>query len=109
MKTYLIRPLIVFGFLSLALILVSCSKEDEEETTVSIATTNSASLIGQNRATLNGTVKPGDLTYVVAFDYDTANAASFRYSVNGTPDTVSGDYGNIKRYGFFWSSTEKIS
>jgi uncharacterized protein (TIGR02145 family) len=91
MKTYFMRPIIVFGVIGLAIMLVGCSKDDEEETTDSVATTNSASLIGQNWATLNGTIRPGGLTYVVVFDYDTANAVSFRYFVTGIPDTISGD------------------
>lgn len=91
MKAYFIRPIVFFGILGLAIIPVSCIKDDDEETTDSVATTNSASLIGQNWAMLNGKVKPGGLTYVVAFDYDTTNAVSFRYSVTGIPDTVSGD------------------
>lgn len=77
--------------LILSFTLVSCEKEDEEkeieivpaEPSVGVA---SASMIGQNWATMTGSVKPNSLLTIVTFEY--GNTIDYGNSIRANPDTL---------------------
>jgi uncharacterized protein (TIGR02145 family) len=92
MKKHFNSFLMIFVVLaSVAMFLTTCKKDEEEVTSnpaAPTATTNSASWVGQTWATLNATVNANGQVTIVSFEYDTTT--SYGYSINATPDTISG-------------------
>ena len=79
--------------LTLTFFMISCKKDKEEEKPVTpaapTATTGSASLVSQYRATLNGRVTANNLTTTVVFEYDTSK--TYKNIIEGTPVEVTGN------------------
>ncbi|NSW94956.1 MAG: hypothetical protein HPY62_09670 [Bacteroidales bacterium] len=87
------RLIAVMFIVGLAFFMSYCKKEKDDEKpavpSAPTATTGSASLVSQYRATLNGRVTANNLTTTVAFEYDTAK--SYKNRIAGTPVEVSGN------------------
>jgi uncharacterized protein (TIGR02145 family) len=69
-------------------VIYSCKKAEETTATNPVVVTNSASLIGQNWATLNGSINANGNIVKVAFQYDSTTAYS--HIAISDPDTVTG-------------------
>jgi uncharacterized protein (TIGR02145 family) len=80
---------LLIALLCLLMVPGSCKKSDNTPLIVVKATTNSASLVGQRWATLNGTVNASNQFCTVTFEYDTTSA--YKNNINGIPDTLSGN------------------
>jgi uncharacterized protein (TIGR02145 family) len=76
---------------SMAIILITCKKDDKEPTTplTPVAQTNSATSLGRNWAVLKGQVNGKKLLTTVIFQYDTST--TYTYIISPTPDTTSGN------------------
>ena len=98
MKKILNLNLPVFAsFLTMAILFTGCKKDDDDpyvppvvvNPTAPKVTAGKASWIGENSVTLNGTVNAGKEDTEIVFEY--GPTTSFEFSVNATPDVISGD------------------
>ena len=75
---------------SVTLLGFSCKKDDKdspERATGPTATTVDATNVGQQWATLNGTINPNNKITYVTFEFDTAT--TYRFKAEANPDTIS--------------------
>jgi uncharacterized protein (TIGR02145 family) len=75
--------------LCVVLIFTHCKKSEETTSVNPTVKTISASLIGQNWATISGSINAAGGTYKVSFLYDTTTA--YKHFIIADPDTVSGN------------------
>jgi uncharacterized protein (TIGR02145 family) len=79
---------ITLALLCMVLILTHCKKMEETTSGKPVVNTTPASLIGQNWATMSGSINASGGTYKISFLYDTTTA--YRYSAIAEPDTATG-------------------
>jgi uncharacterized protein (TIGR02145 family) len=86
-KFFTVQLMIFVFFLSAAIILVSCKKNDSTSGTAPTVTTNTVSSFGQKWAKLSGTVNANNTSTEIYFDYGLSN--SYGNEVAADPDTLS--------------------
>jgi uncharacterized protein (TIGR02145 family) len=89
MKSIINIPLsTTLSLLCVVLIFTGCKKKEEAISGDAVVNTTSASLIGQNWATMSGSINAAGGTYKIAFVYDTTT--EYRFSAIADPDTATG-------------------
>ena len=103
-----IKSIFLLSLSFLALISTHCKKNDESVTVKPTVNTNAAQYIGQKWGTITGSVNAAGGTFKVGFQWDTTTAFTNEAGFTALPGGyrfTDGAYGNIRKYGFWWSSS----